>query len=176
MFHLKLKQLRELKEISQYELAKDLNVAQSTIGMWESKKRQPDHEMLIKIANYFDVTVDYLLVDNVSIGNKEVLFKNNFIGRKLYKLRESRGLTFARLADNLSMSAGHLSDMENGKSLPSIPKLDSICEFYGITLSEFFNESDVPVILDSDQENLISNTKGLNPEQLSLLNKFLESI
>jgi|GEM_PF-1644021 len=72
MFHLKLKQLRELKKISQYELAKDLNVAQSTIGMWESNKRQPDHEMLIKVASYFDVTIDYLLLGNEPTKQKPI--------------------------------------------------------------------------------------------------------
>ena len=44
-----LKKLREGKDISQAKLAKDLGVAASTIGMYESGKREPDYEMLERL-------------------------------------------------------------------------------------------------------------------------------
>ena len=61
MFVERLKLLRKFAKISQLELAKELNVAQSTVGMWETGKREPDFETLCKIAIYFDVTSDFLL-------------------------------------------------------------------------------------------------------------------
>lgn len=61
MFALRLKELREGKGISQKTFAIDMHFAQSTIGMWESGKREPDFETLCKIANYFNVTLDYLV-------------------------------------------------------------------------------------------------------------------
>ena len=59
-----LKKLREGKDISQAKLAKDLGVAASTIGMYESGRREPDYEMLEKIADYFNVNIDLLLGGN----------------------------------------------------------------------------------------------------------------
>lgn len=61
MFNLRLKQLREQFCLSQYAFAKELNVSQSAVGNWEAGKRIPDTEMLCKIADFFNVSIDYLL-------------------------------------------------------------------------------------------------------------------
>lgn len=61
MFAARLREKREELGISQKDLAKQLNVSSSTVGMWERGKRNPDNDTLPKIANYFGVTVDYLL-------------------------------------------------------------------------------------------------------------------
>lgn len=57
----KIKELRNEKNIYQQDLATALMVSKSTVAMWETNKRVPDKTMLIKIAEYFDITVDYLL-------------------------------------------------------------------------------------------------------------------
>ncbi|MCI8497233.1 MAG: helix-turn-helix transcriptional regulator [Clostridiales bacterium] len=56
-----LYELLTLNELSQKELAKDLNLAASTIGNYIRNVREPDHDTLKKIAAYFRVSVDYLL-------------------------------------------------------------------------------------------------------------------
>ena len=61
MFIIRLKELRKAHGITQVDLAKALPVAQSTVGMWESGKREPDFNTLEKLANYFSVSTDYLL-------------------------------------------------------------------------------------------------------------------
>ena len=61
MFVKRLKELRNEAGLTQNDLAKYLSVAQSTIGMWESNKREPDFDMLQKLADFFEVTTDYLL-------------------------------------------------------------------------------------------------------------------
>ncbi|MDE7082883.1 MAG: helix-turn-helix domain-containing protein [Clostridia bacterium] len=60
-FQERLKELRNEKELSQQELAKELKVSQRSISSWETGFRQPDFETLSLIAKYFDVTTDYLL-------------------------------------------------------------------------------------------------------------------
>lgn len=47
--------------MSQYVFAKDFGIAQSTVGGWESGKREPNFETVQKLADYFNVSVDYLL-------------------------------------------------------------------------------------------------------------------
>lgn len=56
-----LKQLRKQHKISQAELAKQLFVSQQAVGKWETNKATPNPETIIKIANIFDVSTDYLL-------------------------------------------------------------------------------------------------------------------
>lgn len=57
----KLKELREESSLSQLELGKKLNVTQAGVAKWEAGTREPDLDMLIIIAQYFNVTTDYLL-------------------------------------------------------------------------------------------------------------------
>ena len=61
MFADRLKLLRKSKKLTQTEFASRFNIATGTIGMWETGKRIPDTETLKKLANFFDVSVDYLL-------------------------------------------------------------------------------------------------------------------
>ena len=61
MFADRLKKLRTKKGLTQIQFAKEFCISSGTIAMWETNKRMPDSDMLIKIANYFDVSVDYLL-------------------------------------------------------------------------------------------------------------------
>ena len=61
MFARRLNMLRKENNISQMELAKQLGVSQSTVGMWETGKRHPDLDMLQQIAHFFEVTEDLLL-------------------------------------------------------------------------------------------------------------------
>lgn len=57
----RIRELREEKEISQKVLAEIIGVSPSTIGMYEQNRRNPDSEMLKSLADYFDVSVDYIL-------------------------------------------------------------------------------------------------------------------
>lgn len=61
MFGDALKELRKKHHLSQKELADNINVAPSTISMYEKGNRSPNDELLKKIATYFDVTTDFLL-------------------------------------------------------------------------------------------------------------------
>ncbi|MBC2456165.1 MULTISPECIES: helix-turn-helix domain-containing protein [Clostridium] len=56
-----LKILREEKNLTQAAIAKILNISPSTIGMWEQNRRSPDNDSLKKLADFFDVTIDFLL-------------------------------------------------------------------------------------------------------------------
>jgi len=57
----RLKQLREEKELMQKEIASFLNISTSAYGFYEQDKRTPTPDVLSKLADYFDVSVDYLL-------------------------------------------------------------------------------------------------------------------
>ena len=70
----RLKALRARKGKSQRALAEDLNLSKSAISMYESGTREPDHETTERIADYFNVDVDYLLGrSNVTLRYTDVL-------------------------------------------------------------------------------------------------------
>ncbi len=58
---MRLKELRKNKGISQLKLAMDLSMNQNTVSRYETGEREADYKTLIKIADYFNVSIDYLL-------------------------------------------------------------------------------------------------------------------
>ena len=57
----RLKELRKQKGLTQLEFAKAINSAQSTVANWENGVRDIDNDRLKTLADFFDVTIDYLL-------------------------------------------------------------------------------------------------------------------
>ena len=64
---MRLKELRRKKDITQEELAKQLQLSPSTIGMYETGRREPDFDTLQMIADYFHVSTDSLLGRNIGL-------------------------------------------------------------------------------------------------------------
>lgn len=57
----RIKSLREEKFLSQYELGKAVGYDQSRVAKWENGSLEPDVDTLIALANFFNVTVGYLV-------------------------------------------------------------------------------------------------------------------
>lgn len=68
MFGENLKTLRRNKGITQEELAARLNVIRQTISKWEKGQSVPDAEMLVKLAEIFEVSVSQLLGSRIEPG------------------------------------------------------------------------------------------------------------
>ena len=60
-FIMRLKELRKQRNITQVKLAIDLNISQNSISRYESGEREAGYATLIAFADYFDVSIDYLL-------------------------------------------------------------------------------------------------------------------
>lgn len=60
----RIRNLREKDGVSREQLAQSLEITYAALSKYETSKRQVDYETLIKIADYFDVTTDYLLGRN----------------------------------------------------------------------------------------------------------------
>ena len=56
-----IKALRKINKVTQNQLADHLKVSNATVAYWETNRHQPDLETVKRIANFFDVSVDYLL-------------------------------------------------------------------------------------------------------------------
>lgn len=61
MLNIRIKELRNAHGLTQVEFAKRLSVSKQAVSNWENNNIQPSIDMLVKIADYFAVTTDYLL-------------------------------------------------------------------------------------------------------------------
>lgn len=60
MLNEQIKNLRLANHLTQVDLAKELNVTKQTVSNWENDNIQPSVDMLVKLADFFGVTTDYL--------------------------------------------------------------------------------------------------------------------
>ena len=61
MLNEQIRELRNIRGISQIQLANKLGVTKQSVSNWENDNILPSIEMLVKIANFFEVSTDYLL-------------------------------------------------------------------------------------------------------------------
>lgn len=89
----KLRQLRKEKALSQAEMANILNVHQTAVSQWEQGRTTPDMQTLIKIADYFQVTVDYLLGQKNGVDDHSYKALTNIENEliKKYRLLDQHG-------------------------------------------------------------------------------------
>ena len=118
---IRLKQLRTENDVSQSDIAKLLDVTRQAYSRYERGDREPDLEMLCKLADYYGVTVDYLIGHESKsiIDRPDSAIAENFIREfgnlfsdetfqsyiKLYKLMDARQRIFV-----LGMIVGWLKE------------------------------------------------------------------
>ena len=87
----RLAELRKKQGLSQSELAKKLNISKSTLAMYETDKRQPNFETQTKIADFFEVSIDYLLGRSID----HIYPKYNLIKVVDSEINESKGTSYS---------------------------------------------------------------------------------
>jgi len=56
-----LREIRKKKKYSQLKVAMDLSISREALSYYETGKRSPDLEMLVRLSKYFNVSIDYLI-------------------------------------------------------------------------------------------------------------------
>src|SRR5690554_5619603 len=92
MIEKRLKELRKSRGLTQEELANSIGITKNFVTMVESGKRKPSYEVLDKIADYFDVSTDYLLGrTNILRLSKESNIPIEYV--ELYEEWAEKGMT-----------------------------------------------------------------------------------
>ncbi|MBQ8417031.1 MAG: helix-turn-helix transcriptional regulator [Phascolarctobacterium sp.] len=81
-----LQELREDRNVSRKELAAFLNVSVSTLGMYEQGRREPNIDMLIKLADYFNVSLDFLVGRSFNRGERKIMLEALQLKNRIDKL------------------------------------------------------------------------------------------
>lgn len=87
---------------------------------------------------------------------------------RIRELMEQRGYSEYRLAKEAALHQSTVSNIFRRNTIPSIPTLSAICNALGITLSEFFSESEAHS-LPAESRELLANWSRLTPSQRILL-------
>ncbi|MCI8370083.1 MAG: helix-turn-helix transcriptional regulator [Clostridia bacterium] len=95
------------------------------------------------------------------------------VGKRVKQYRENAGLTQNALATRAGVAPSYIPDIEKGKKCPTVQTLGYICFGLGITLAEFFRDSDEQKELNSTIQNL---TARLSSKQQTMLLDFLKTI
>jgi len=116
IFSKRIKDLREGMHLSMDQLAKELGVNKSRVNMWENNGTIPRGELLIKLAQFFKVTTDYLLGNDDMTGLSATNIKLNALQRNLGKLNEreleqAEGMLKAVFMDIFNDDEGDVDDI-----------------------------------------------------------------
>ena len=96
--------------------------------------------------------------------------------KRIYELRVDRGWSEYQLAEASEISQSTISSWYRKDMLPSIGSLEKICKGLGITMSQFFDDSNGSGSLTDDQSRLLRGWERLTPGQRESLLVFLESL
>ncbi len=89
--------------------------------------------------------------------------------QRINNLMEERQWSDYKLSIESGLSSSTIANIHRRNTIPSIPTLEAICDAFGITLSQFFNEGLVTVQLNSEQQELFTEWITLTKEQKQLI-------
>ncbi|MEX6519262.1 LexA family protein [Fusobacterium animalis] len=124
--------LRNEKNITQSQLAEELNISPSAIGMYEQGRRKPSYELLEEICDYFNVDMDYLMGRSDIKNRYQAGLKYDWEDKLKQKNRKQE-------ESNIDMNT-----VINGDEFVMIPLYSSISAGYGSEEAEFIEMIAIP--------------------------------
>ena len=95
---------------------------------------------------------------------------------RIYQLRIERGWSEYRLSEESGIAQTTISSWFRKNIVPTIPSLEKICNAYNITLSQFFNWNNEPIVLTDKQHDLLNNWNRLSENQQDIIIELMRSI
>ena len=170
----RIKKLREEFHMTQQELADKLNGAKSTVAMYENETRKPSMEVLIKLSEIFNCSIDYLLgksdIKNPDLKDKLFLIPivgKVAAGKPIFANENIEGyLPIDPLMYNLTSPNGFFFLQIQGESMNKLIKNGS---FALIKKQDYAENGDVIVaIVNGDDEATVKRYKQLNEQFIML--------
>lgn len=137
-FSTMIKKLREEKGLSQKDVAEYLGITRQAIASYELAKREPDYEILYKLADFFGVSADYLLGRSSCRDTNAVT-----VGKNIDLIKGER--TYKELSQDISDKLGTLIFPEmlelyaNGERMPFIGTIKILAKYAQVRDGFFYN-------------------------------------
>ena len=92
---------------------------------------------------------------------------------RLAQLREKKGVSARDMSLSMGQNPGYINNIESGKSMPSLSGIFYICDYLGVTPSEFF---DMEVQNPTRLKEIVANLKRLDDRQLDMISSLVNDI
>lgn len=125
--------LREGRALTQLEIAEGVGLSQKVVSAYERGVREPSLKNLIKIAEYFSVSIDDLLL-------KDLRPQGSMLARNLKYLRNREHFSQGDMARLLKISKANMGKYESGAAELSNQGLINVSEFFGITIDDLLKK------------------------------------
>ena len=117
----------------------------------------------------------YITNNRIRIFKKgiQLIMDEKDFSLRLAQLREKKGVSARDMSLSMGQNPGYINNIESGKSMPSLTGIFYICDYLGITPSEFF---DIEVQNPNKLNEIIANLKCLDDRQLEAIALLLRDI
>ena len=146
MYGKKLRELRERLGIPQKDLAKILNVERAAYTQYENEYNTIPLIHLNTMANYFNVSIDYLFefTNTKNYNNSKNEIDKIKSGLRIKDFRKEHKLTQVKLASILNTTHSVIADYERGRHLINTSFLYTICKKYNISADYLLGKTNEP--------------------------------
>ncbi|MDO8733767.1 MAG: helix-turn-helix transcriptional regulator [Elusimicrobiota bacterium] len=133
--------------------------------------------MFIFVAIFYTIGSILMIYYNNKINMENIRELYVSIGKKIREIRKLRGLTLEELADKVGRNWSFLSQIERGRSIPSIETLFLICTALEISLSDLFEKhKSIPYKINSKTDKFIWLLKDANPSEKQIITAVIKQI
>ena len=175
----RLRELREASNMTQEEVGKLIGGNGRTIYTYESGIATPSLDNLSILADYFGVTIDYMMGRESGSIDSVRTYEAESFGRRIGELREERHLTKKELAEKACISQEYLSMIESGKKNPTMPVVVQLLNALKVSADAAFSDCVIGACETKSflvQQKLSSLTKEEQFVILRLIDSSIESI
>ena len=143
----RLKKLREEHGVKQKDLALFLNITQATLSNWERGRHDIDSKSLIKLADYFNVTTDYILGFSKIQGLSPSI--EQIADNRIKELRIKKGMKQSELSKVVNVRQTTVSNWENEVTEIDKRSLFALADYFNVTTDYLLGKSNNPTPTDS---------------------------
>ncbi len=143
----RLKEQRTKMKLRQEDVAIKLGIARTTYAMYEQGNREPDNDTLQKLADFFDVNIDYLLgrTDDPSPSPKKDVPSLSVFSKRLTDGLVKAGLSPEGVAEQCKVTTDYIQQLTNApKKLPGATTLFRLAELLDVTPDYLAGYTDDP--------------------------------
>ncbi len=140
-FKKRLLELLEEKGFSKYAFAEELKLSVSVITRATIYGIIPSLRPLIKIADYFEISIPYLL------GETENEYFSKSDGSETFHIRlkslaSERNVKYSKIAHSMPFTKNYFYEWERNKILPSLEYLEALADYFGVSIDYLLGRTD----------------------------------
>lgn len=171
----KILSLIKERKITKARLERECGLSNGTIHNWETGRNNPSYGAIVKIADYFHISREYLLGKDISTTRHQGNFIDNILN-----IANEHGYTNKRLCDLLGKNSSYISDWKSGKSKPKADELLILAKEFNVSVDYLLRKTNVINSPINEQQNnfteLINNLSFQEREKVKEYIEFLKYI